>query len=139
MRKLILNRIRTPDQTVLTSRHRHDYQSHKDTKSNEIYICDGGTEYLRRSVNVISYEDISLYSDDPFEILRENITWTTYGKNGDEPLHYKPISNMSTNHIKAILSQYRLADYMKETFEKELEFRKYCEQKGLVDSHWEED
>lgn len=139
MRKLILNRIRTPDQTVLTSRHRHDFKSHKDTKSNEIYICDGGTEYIRRSINTEAYEDISLYSDSPFEILRENITWATYGKNGDEELKHKSISNMSSNHIKAILSQIKLADYMEELFEKELSYRNECEQNGLGESHWEED
>ena len=73
MKKLVLNRIRTPDQTVLTSRHRHDYQYHKD-KNGEIYMNDGGVEYIRRSINIEPYEDLSLYSDDPFEILRENIT-----------------------------------------------------------------
>lgn len=139
MRKLILNRIMTPDGTVLTSKNQHDFRSHRDTITGELYFTDGGSSYLRRSVNEVSYEDISIYSDDDFEIIRENITWGSRGKNGDEELYYKPISNMSTNHIKAILSQYRLADYMKETFEKELEFRKYCEQKGLVESHWEVD
>ena len=139
MRKLLLNRIRTPDGTILHSKHIHDYQSHKDTKSNEIYICDGGTSYIRRSINKEPYEDLSLYSDDPFEILRENITWGSRGKSGNEELHYKPISNMSTNHIKAILSQIKLAEYMKELFEKELIHRNECEQKGGIEKHWEED
>lgn len=139
MRKLIKNSIRTPDQTVLTSRHRHDFKSYKDTKSFEIYTNDGGTSYVRRSINEIPYEDISLYTDDDFEILREGMEWGSRGKNGDEELHYKSISNMSTNHINAILSNCKVADYMKEIFEKEIAFRKYCEQKGLVETHWEED
>ena len=139
MRKLIKNSIRTPDGTVLTSRHIHDYQSHKDTKSNEIYICDGGTSYIRRSINGIPYEDLSLYSDDSFEKLREGFEWGSRGKNGNEELHYKPISKMGSNHIKSILSQYKLAEYMKEVFEKEISHRNECEQKGLTASHWEED
>ena len=139
MRKLILNRIRTPDGTVLESRNRHDYKCYKDTKSLEIYINDGGVEYLRRSVNVIPWEDLSLYSDDDFEKLREGIEWGTYGKSGNEELHYKPISNMSSNHIKAILSNCIVADYLKEIFEKELIHRNECELKGLTESHWEED
>ena len=139
MRKLIKNSIRTPDGTVLTSRHRHDYQSHKDTKSNEIYINDGGTSYIRRSINEVPYEDLSLYSTDSFEKLREGIEWGTFGKNGNEPLQYKLISNMSTNHINAIFSQYRLADYLKEVFEKEISYRNECEKKGLVVRHWRED
>ena len=138
MRKLILNRIRTPDGTILTSRNVHDYKCYKD-KNGDTYTNDGGVEYLRRSVNVIPYEDLSLYSDDPFEKLREGIKWGTYGRNGNEPLHYKSVSNMSTNHINAIFSQYRLADYLKEIFEKEISHRNECEQKGLTASHWEED
>ena len=139
MRKLILNRIKTPDNTILTSRHVHDYQSHKDTKSNEIYICDGGTSYIRRSINEVPYEDLSLYSTDSFEKLREGIEWGNYGKNGNEPLHYKSISNMSSNHITAILSQYKLVDYLKEIFEKEISHRNECKQKSWIERHWEED
>ena len=137
MRKLIKNSIRTPDGTVLTSRHRHDFKSHKD-KNNEIYVCDGGLSYLKRSVNKETYEDLSLYSTDSFEKLREGIEWGTFGKNGDEELHYKSISNMSSNHIKSILSQIKLAEYMEELFEKEMAYRNECETKGLI-SHWEED
>ena len=139
MRKLILNRIRTPDGTVLTSKNQHDFRSHRDTITGELYFTDGGSSYLRRSINEVSYEDISIYSDDDFEIIRENITWGSRGKNYDEPLQYKSISNMSSNHINAILSQYRLADYLKELFEKEISFRSECEQKGWIENHWEED
>lgn len=138
MRKLILNRIRTPDGTILTSRNVHDYRCYKD-KNGGTYTNDGGVEYLRRSVNVIPWEELSLYSDDPFEILRENITWATYGKNGNEPLHYKSVSNMSSNHINSILSQIKLAEYMEELFQKEISFRSECEQKGWIESHWRED
>jgi hypothetical protein len=114
MRKLIKNSIKCPDGVILTSRHRHDYQSHKD-KNGEIYICDGGIDYIKRSVNKIPYTDLSLYSTDSFEKLRGGMEWGTFGKDGDEELKYKSISNMSSNHIKAILSQYRLADCMKAT------------------------
>ena len=138
MRKLILNRIRTPDGTILTSRNVHDYKSHKD-KNGDTYTNDGGVEYLRRSVNVIPYEDLSLYSTDSFEKLREGIEWGTFGKNGNEPQQYNSISSMSTNHIKVILSNCRVADYMKELFEKEISYRSECEQKGRIERHWKED
>ena len=39
MRKLIKNSIRTPDGTVLTSRHRHDFKSHKDKNIYTAQIC----------------------------------------------------------------------------------------------------
>ena len=138
MRKLVLNRIRTPDQTVLTSRNRHDFVSHKD-KNGELYYTDGGLSYTKRSVNKEPYEDLSLYSTDSFEKLREGIEWGNYGRNGNEELHYKPISNMSSNHIKSILSNCKVADYMKELFEKEMAYRNECEQKDLTERHWEED
>ena len=137
MRKLIKNSIMTPDGTVLTSRHRHDFKSHKD-KNNEIYVCDGGTSYIKRSVNKEPYEDLSLYSTDSFEKLREGIEWGNYGKNGKEPLQYKSISKMSSNHIKSILSNCKLAEYMKELFEKEMAYRNECETKGLVVRHWKD-
>jgi hypothetical protein len=138
MRKLIKNSIMTPDGTILTSRHRHDYQSHKD-KNSEIYVNDGGIDYLKRSINKEPYIDLSLYSDDSFEKLRGGIEWGSRGKNGEEELHFKSISSMSTKHINNILSQFILADYMKELFEKEISHRNKCRQKGLVESHWEED
>ena len=139
MRKLIKNSIRTPDGTILTSKHVHDYKCYKDTKSLEIYTNDGGIDYIRRSINEIPYEDLSLYSTDSFEKLREGIEWGNYGKNNDEPLHYKSISNMSSNHIKSILSKIKLADFLKELFEKEILYRNECELKGLAERHWRED
>ena len=138
MKKLVLNRIKTPDQTVLTSRNRHDFVSHKD-KNGELYYTDGGLSYTKRSVNKEPYEDLSLYSTDSFEKLREGIEWGNYGRNRNEELHYKSISNMSSNHIKSILSNCKVADYMKELFEKEMAYRNECEQKDLTERHWEED
>ena len=102
MRKLIKNSIRTPDGTVLTSRHVHEYKCYKD-KNGEIYMNDGGTSYIRRSINEVPYEDLSVYSDDPFEIVRNSVVWGTYGKNGNEPLKYKTISELSSSHINNIL------------------------------------
>ena len=138
MRKLIKNSIRTPDGTVLTSRHVHDYVYHKD-KNGEIYMNDGGTSYIRRSINKEPYEDLSVYSDDPFEIVRNNVVWGTYGKNGNETLKYKTISELSSNHINNILIEPRLVDYLKELFEKEIAYRNECEQKGWIERHWRED
>jgi hypothetical protein len=100
---------------------------------------DGGIDYIKRSVNIKPYEDLSLYTTDSFEKLREGLEWATYGRNGNEELHYKSISNMSSKHIKAILLNCKVADYMKELFEKEIAFRNECKQKGLTKSHWEED
>lgn len=72
-RELLVLRIQTPDGTILTSRHQHDYQSHVD-KNGEIYFIEGGVYYVRQSVNIIPAKDVSIYVDSPFEEIRENLT-----------------------------------------------------------------
>ena len=99
---IVHNSIRTPDGTVLDSHHRHDYKTYQD-ENGETYMVDGGTQYLRRSMNKEPYEDLSVYSDEPFEKIREVLTWGTRGKNGDQPLKWVVLKDMDTDHIKAIL------------------------------------
>ncbi|WP_019531427.1 metallophosphoesterase [Dasania marina] len=62
-KQIILNQIRTPDGTILTSKHRHDFNSHVD-KNGETYIVDGGIEYLKRSINKEKFHEMSLYTGD---------------------------------------------------------------------------
>lgn len=102
--KLLVNRIKTPDGTILTSRHRHDYVEHLD-KNGKYYAVDGGTEYPRRVGNH-DFEDVSLYSDDLHEKLREAFAWGTYGKNGDDPFYHVPLRDMTSGHIEAILERH---------------------------------
>lgn len=97
--RLILSRIQTPDGTILTSYHRHDYVTHIDANG-ETYILDGGNDYQRTSVNIEPYKDLSIWSDAPYEIIRENFHRGGRGKNGDEPLKWIPLSKMSDEWIK---------------------------------------
>lgn len=124
MNNIICNKIRTPDGTILISTSRHDYRVYTDANGHE-YMVDGGTEYLRRNVvHEAPYEELSLYDTDPHEKLRENYTWGTYGKNGDEPLQLKLLKDLSTNHIKAIIeTQKHLQKHIVKMFENELEYR----------------
>lgn len=103
-RQLLVNKIKTPDGTILESRHRHDYQQHIDKVSGEIYIVDGGQDYLRRSVNNVPYEEMSIYDDAPFEIIREHYTWGTYGKDGKEKIKYIPLKDIDDEHLHNIIS-----------------------------------
>ena len=101
-RRLIYNAIRTPDGTVLESRHRHDYKEYKDANGKE-YIIDGGLDYIRTTV----HEDqvsLALYDDSPHEIQREVLTWGTYGKSGKEDYRIVAIKDMETDHIKNVLA-----------------------------------
>ncbi len=79
-RKVVVSRMRTPDGTILVSKHVHDFVTHKDTKTGEVYILDGGKDYRRESMNSIPGENVSIYSDDPFEVIRENLCRGTFDR-----------------------------------------------------------
>lgn len=119
---ILRNSIRTPDQTVIESKHRHDYVTHKD-KNGETYIVDGGLSYLRRSVNKEPAEDLTVYSDDPIEKIREGFSWGTYGKEGKDSLEYILLKGMSNQHIEAIMDDGH-HKHLDNVFRRELCFRK---------------
>lgn len=119
---ILANRIRTPDGTILQSYNRHDFKTYTD-KNGKTYGVDGGCEYLRR-IGTIG-EDISVYSDDPHELIREAMCWGTRGVNGDEPLRYIPLMEMTTEHIEACLeTQKFMHPAFRVAMENELAFRK---------------
>jgi hypothetical protein len=119
-----LNSIRTPDGTVLVSRHRHDYVSHTD-KNGEIYFVDGGHDYLHRSTNKEQAEDLSVSFDDNFDKVREVFEWGTYGKDGKQPLTYVKLKDMEVGHIKAVLVTQNLSSLLLNIFLTELEYKNY--------------
>jgi hypothetical protein len=122
--RIVLNRIQTPDGTVLISYHVHDYKSYKDTISGEVYMVDGGHEYLRRSVNEVPYIEQSVYDDEPFETIREVFCWGTRGKDGKSPVTYIPLSQLETSHIEAIINtQTHISKWVKDLLFSELKFR----------------
>lgn len=122
--RLLINRIRTPDGTVLTSYSRHDYRTHIDANGDK-YMVDGGLDYLRRSVNTEDpAEDLSVYVTDVHEENREALHWGTYGKNGDQPLKWKVLKDLDTDHIEAILeTQWQIPEWKRELFQDELDYR----------------
>lgn len=75
-RELLVSRIQTPDGTILTSTHRHDYVTYTD-KNGETYMLDGGAEYVRTSINKEPAANISIYTDSPFEEIRNNLVRNT--------------------------------------------------------------
>ena len=121
--RIIYNAIQTPDGTVLESRHVYDYKTHTD-KNGEVYMVDGGLEYLRRSCNTTPAEELSVYLEDGHEVVREVATWGSYGKNGDEPLKYILIKDMTEEHILNCLKNcYRMHPHYRVAFENELKWR----------------
>ena len=124
MSTLVYNAIRTPDGTVIESTHRHDYNAYLDKNGKE-YMVDGGLEYIRRNVHEDApYEELSVYSTDGHDKVREVVKWGTYGINGDQPLTRILLKDMSTEHIQACLDNVpRMYPAYKEAFEEELKLR----------------
>ena len=124
MRTLLVSAIITPDGTRLESAHRHDYRSHLDANG-EIYSIDGGTEYIRRSVNKEPATDAFVYSDDAHDKIRELFKWGTYGKSGNEPFERKKLADLDDEHIQAIIeTQHQLKNTVKKVFIDEITYRK---------------
>ena len=120
--RILLNRIKTPDGTILTSYNRHNYVEYKDTLTKEVLMVDGGTDYLRR--NVGTYEELSVYDDGSHLTRRSAVHWGTRGKDGRQPLVYKPIKDLDSDHIEAILkTQHQISDFYREVFMEELKYR----------------
>jgi len=92
-RTIILNSIKTPDGTILVSRHRHDFVEYTDNNGH-LYYVDGGNDYLRRGYGDV-YEECSLYSDDDFETIRKHYARGGRGKDGKQPLKWVPLCDMN--------------------------------------------
>lgn len=121
---IAVNRIRTPDGTIIQSMHRHDFVSYKDTSNGLVYAVDGGLSYLRRMADG-PYEDLSLFENDPHTELREAVKWGTRGKNGNEPTRFISIAEMDTDHIEACLNNQPYMNLViRKVMNNEIEYRK---------------
>lgn len=128
------NAVRTPDGTYLVSGHTHDFRYHIDANS-LYYMRDGGYDYIRSNPDYIGDEckgeDLTLMSDDPFELVREKLLWGSYGKSGKEPLHYIRLKDMEEDHIANVIEYLNahhvgspVAKWRIEMMREELKYRK---------------
>ena len=101
MSEILRNMMRTPDGTMLHSVHRHDYREHQDANGN-IYMLDGGLEYVRCSAHG-DEEMFTVNVADDHGVIREVVTWGTFGKKGDNPYKQVKIADMETEHLQACL------------------------------------
>ena len=118
MRQIVYNAVKCNrcDETIV-SYHRHDYK----TCSCDNAMVDGGTDYTRYGGSDI--EKIDVYADDDFEVVRKYATRGSYGPNGDQPLSWVRICDMSDDYLEAVLD-YGGADWHLELIRKEIEYRK---------------
>jgi hypothetical protein len=118
--QLVYNAIRTPDGTVLVSRHHYDYVTYTDTIDNNIYMVDGGLDYLRRSV---LGEDLSVAIGDGHTIVREVLEWGSFGISGKDPLKINKLKDMESDHIKAVLDNCHIQEWRRMVMKRELKER----------------
>jgi hypothetical protein len=123
--RLLANRIITPDGTMLQSYHRHDYKEYLDANGLE-YMVDGGLEYQRTNVHDDApHTNASVYDTDPHEVIRDAFHWGTRGKDGRQPLVFKPISSLSNMHIhNIIMTQTHVPDHIGNAFVNEELYRR---------------
>ena len=128
--KILRNAICTPDCTVLESKYRHDCKTHTDEVSGEMYMVDGGLDYIKRSVNSVPADDWSVTSKDDFEVVREVFTWGSYGKDGKQPRTEVKLKDMTTEHIQAILDTQRhiYGTVVEQLFKQELLYRNFTKE-----------
>jgi hypothetical protein len=128
---VLVNKIRTPDGTVLISRSEFDYQQHKDSKTGNIYAVDGGLERPLRSPWP-DLEDLSVQDDGTIETAREHLEW--YISSGDffrpSTSGYCKLKNISDKELEEILNRIKNSYYGASLsgmhlryFNKEAEFR----------------
>jgi hypothetical protein len=119
---LVRNSLQTPDGTILYSRHRHDYREHVDANG-KTYMVDGGLAYNRSSAHG-DEKYLNVWDTDPFIEVREAVEWGSYGINGDQPLKWNRLCDMSTDHIEAVLKNVKtIGDTYRKAFNLELEYR----------------
>lgn len=119
--EILVNKIRTPDGTIIRSFHRHDCVSHDDANGTT-YVVDGGTDYLRRG-GKDDYTDLSVSTSSPHEYVRERFEWTTFGISGKEPAKYIKIRHLQYTHIYNIMANEALTPNLRQIFVNELDYR----------------
>ena len=120
---ILRNRMRTPDGTMLESKHRHDYVTHMDANGKE-YMLDGGLDYVRCSAHG-DEEMFTLMSDADHELIRLIVTWGTYGREGDQLITHVLIADMDDDHLQACLDTQKatMRPALYKVMQDELEYR----------------
>lgn len=122
-KELLLSRIQTPDGTIICSRNMNDLGEHTD-KNGRYYGLEGGLAYQKVRYDKKDYSDVSIYSTDDFNIIRENIVWDTYGVDGNDELKQVKIKDLELEHIQNILILPFLSAVFEDILLSEIEFRK---------------
>lgn len=119
--KLILNRAKCLNcRDIIISYFRHDF----NTCSCGQVSVDGGLDYAKRSGT--DYQEMSIWSNAPFELVRQYLHRGTYNPEGDTI--YVPLNAMTDKHVISCISYNEqrglVNNYVTEYYRKEIEYRK---------------
>lgn len=122
MKQIVYNSVTCLDcLKTIVSNHVHDYNT--CGCPNEATV-DGGTAYLRygaKDMRKISAHTV--YADDDFQLVRQYAKRGGRGPNGDQPLTWIPLCDMTDDHLAAVL-EYGGADWHLQLIKKEIAYRK---------------
>jgi hypothetical protein len=123
----IYSGLKTPDGTILHSKHRHDCVMHKDANG-KVYMIDGGADsgYTRCSGHK-DEELIEVYSDEPFEKVRQYCYRMSLGdpKSKDYPKQQIVfLKDMTDEHLNALLTYCLPVNQYLPLYKQEIEYRK---------------
>jgi len=128
--KILLNRIKTPDGTILTSHDITITNGYID-KNGESYSIGGGYSYFYRyaSDNSKPYEELSITTDFTFETIRKETEFNINFGKLSRPL-YKKIYEMSNDNLKYLCEYIKNNKFIDriyipflEYFQEELKYR----------------
>lgn len=109
----------TQCQDTITSYRVHDYVR---CSCGGCFV-DGGTEYVR--VGGAKFATLTIYEDGSHNTLRNYLRWGTRGPEGDKPLTYTILKDMSDEHLEALTTTYsdRLSERFLQAFKAEILWR----------------
>ncbi len=124
-RQIVYSAMRTPDGTILESKHGHDYVQHTQ-EDGKYYMLDGGCNYQRYS-SPGDHEWLTVYADEPFEKVRQYANRGGRGKDGTQPLTWIKLKDMTDEHLEGVVDYSRI--HHTETWhliliQKEIQYRK---------------
>ena len=104
----------------LISHHRHDYRTCQCPNQT---MVDGGTSYTRYGGKDMSkVKGLFIYDDEPFEIVREYAERGGRGEDGDKPLEWIKVKDMSDDYVLKVI-EYGGPIWHLEIMKKELLYR----------------
>lgn len=114
-------------QDTIISRSRHDYVTCKC----ESVSADGGTDYLKRGFKPgSSYTELSVSSEEPFEVIRESFYRGDKGKDGTEPLKWVLLKDVPDSWLDNVID-YNIDNGLEESNKYYLEEIEYRKSKGI--------